>query len=323
MSKIVLKTKYGVSYSADSYKLIKSSKFLKKYKGKINLIFTSPPFDLNHQKKYGSKIEKEYIKWLVKFAKPLSELLTDDGSIVIEMGNAWKSGSPTYSTTPLEALLDFKKEANLHLCQEFICHNPSRLPSPASWVTVKRVRVKDSYTRLWWLSKNTNPKADNRKILMNYSHSMLHKMKKNKIYTGKRPSGYKITSKFLKDNGGSISPNFIGDSEIDNLAETSLSIANSNKETKYINFCRANNLQPHPARIQHGTIEYFVRFLTDEEDIVFDPFGGSNSLGMVSEKLKRNWISSELNIDYIKGSIIRFHNETEATDHIKRMAEKG
>ena len=120
-----------------------------------------------------------------------------------------------------------------------------------------------------------------------------------------------------------ISPNFIGDSEIDNLAETSLSIANSNKETKYIDFCRANNLQPHPARIQHGTIEYFVRFLTDEEDIVFDPFGGSNSLGMVSEKLKRNWISSELNIDYIKGSIIRFHNETEATDHIKRMAEKG
>ena len=34
--KIVFKTKYGVSYSADSYKLIKSSKFLKKYKGKIN-----------------------------------------------------------------------------------------------------------------------------------------------------------------------------------------------------------------------------------------------------------------------------------------------
>ena len=63
--------------------------------------------------------------------------------------------------------------------------------------------------------------------------------------------------------------------------------------------------------------------IINEEDILFDPFGGSNSLGMVSEKLKRNWISSELNIDYIKGSIIRFHNETEATDHIKRMAEKG
>ena len=64
MSKIVFKTKYGVSYKADSYKLIKSSKFLKKYKGKVNLIFTSPPFNLNYQKKYGSKIDKEYMKWL-------------------------------------------------------------------------------------------------------------------------------------------------------------------------------------------------------------------------------------------------------------------
>ena len=76
MSKVVFKTKSGVSYQGDSYKLIKSKKFLNKYKGKINLIFTSPPFDLIHQKKYGSKIDKEYIKWLVKFSKPLTDLLT-------------------------------------------------------------------------------------------------------------------------------------------------------------------------------------------------------------------------------------------------------
>lgn len=323
MSKIVFKTKSGVSYQGDSYKLIKSKKFLKKYKGKVNLIFTSPPFDLLHQKKYGSKIDKEYIKWLVKFSKPLTDLLTKDGSIVIELGNAWKSGSPTYSTTPLEALLEFKKESNLHLCQEFICHNPSRLPSPASWVTIKRVRAKDSYTRLWWLSKTTDPKADNKKILMKYSVSMLNKMKKSKIYTGKRPSGHKITEKFLKNNGGSISPNFISNSELENLVENSLSIANSSKEPTYNNFCRNNNLQPHPARMQIGLVEYFINFLTDEGDLTFDPFAGSNSLGMVSENLKRNWISSELNIDYIKSSLIRFYDESEATDKIKRMAEKG
>ena len=75
--------------------------------------------------------------------------------------------------------------------------------------------------------------------------------------------------------------------------------------------------------MQIGLVEYFVKFLTDEGDLTFDPFAGSNSMGMVSENLKRNWVSSELNIDYIKSSLIRFYDESEATDKIKRMAKKG
>lgn len=327
MTKIAFQKPSGESYLGDSLELIQDKAFLKKYKGKINLIFTSPPFSLISKKKYGNEYGNEYILWLKKFAKPLTDLLTEDGSIVIEIGNAWEKGTPTFSTVPIEALLEFKKEANLHLCQEFICHNPGRLPSPAAWVTVERIRVKDSFTRIWWLSKNPNPKSDNRNILVNYSASMRNKIKKGMMHSGKRPSGHYIRDNFYNNkNVGSISPNFLNlfeDEYMYETAENTLSIPNSSIQKVYNDFCVNNNLQRHPARMQIGLSEFFIRFLTDSGDIVFDPFGGSNTTGMVSEVLKREWVSCEQNIDYIKGSLIRFFDENKSKDIIARMAEDG
>jgi site-specific DNA-methyltransferase (cytosine-N4-specific) len=125
---------------------------LSKLKGKIQLIFTSPSFPLNRKKKYGNLLGSDYVSWLSSFAPLFAEFLATDGSLVIELGNAWNPGNPTTSTLPVEALPEFKKSGNFFLCQEFIYFNPARLPSPAQWVTVERIRVKDSFTRLWWLS---------------------------------------------------------------------------------------------------------------------------------------------------------------------------
>ena len=254
----------------------------------------------------------------------MTDLLSEDGSIVIEIGNSWEKGIPAFSTVPIEALLRFKRESGLYLCQEFICHNPSRLPSPAEWVTVKRIRVKDSFTRVWWLSKTPYPKADNSQVLIKYSNSMLRKMKNGDVAPGKRPSGHTITDNFLKNNKGSISPNFInlfnGEFLFEEM-ENTLSISNTANQSVYNNFCEENGYQKHPARMQIGLSEYFIRFLTKERDLVFDPFAGSNTTGMVSEVLKRNWLSCEKDIDYIQGSLIRFYSEDKSRDIIKKLAK--
>lgn len=325
---VVFKLKNGESILGDSLKEISKKPFQKKYKGKIDLIITSPPFTLVAKKKYGNLTGPEYIDWFSNFAKPLSDLLTERGSIVVELGNSFEKGSPIFSTTPLEALLEFKRKGNLHLCQEFICHNPSRIPSPAYWVNVKRERVKDSYTRIWWLSKNERPKADNSNILKVYSPSMrnlINGRKKNNI--GTRPSGHYMSEKIVKDNKGSISPNFLEfDSNQKYLfeeTENCLAISNTRVLNDYNNFCRKNNLEIHPARIQKELIEYFIRFLTDEHDTVFDPFAGSNTTGQIASELNRNWVSCELNIEYIKGSLIHFYNEDKSKLIIERLAEKG
>src|SRR5262249_33441319 len=52
-----------------------------------------------------------------------------------------------------------------HLAQEFYWYNPSKLPTPAEWVTIRRTRVKDAVNTLWWFAKTTSPQADNRRVL--------------------------------------------------------------------------------------------------------------------------------------------------------------
>lgn len=53
-------------------------------------------------------------------------------------------------------------------------------------------------------------------------------------------------------------------------------------------------------------VEFFVKFLTEPDDLVLDPFAGSNTTGAVAEKLERHWVSIEKEKEYILGSRGRF-----------------
>src|SRR5207245_530153 len=129
---------------------------------------------------------------------------------VLELGNAWEAGKPVMSTLALEALLAFRKQGKLLLAQQFVCYNPARLPSPAQWVNIERIRLKDAYTHLWWMSRSDRPYADNRKVLTEYSDSMKDLLVRQKYNIGKRPSEHRIGARsFLKNNSGAIPSNVI------------------------------------------------------------------------------------------------------------------
>jgi len=269
-------------------------RFGKTRKGKVQLILTSPPFPLNRKKRYGNLSGQEYIEWLRRFAKGFREMLTADGSLVIEIGNAWEKGHPVMSTLSLRALLALLDGGPFFLCEQFVCYNPARLPSPAQWVNVERIRVKDAYTLVWWMAPISRPKADNRRILKQYSSSMLRLLETQSYNPGKRPSEHCVGSKsFLTDNKGAIPSNV-------------LTIANTSASDDYQRYCRDNDLQPHPARMPPKLAEFFIDFLTDPGDLVMDPFAGSNTTGACAERLGRRWLSIEPNDTYISSSYGRF-----------------
>ena len=310
------KTKSGKYLIGDSVELI-NKKLIKSHQNKVNLIITSPPFPLNLKKRYGNKNGEEYKEWFTKLAPLFSELLTPDGSIVIEIGNAWEAGKPIQSILHLESLLGFLKhpEAGLNLCQELICYNPSRLPSPAQWVTSERSRTIDSYTHVWWMAKSINPKADNSKVLRPYSKSMLALLKRGKYNSGRRPSDHVVSkTSFLTDHKGSIMPNFIElDKMVENkewrLPENVLRLSNTSSNDSFLRMCREKKLTPHPARMNPGLIAFFIDFLTNPGDLVLDPFAGTNTTGFVSELMGRNWLSVEAEKEFGKQAIIRFEAE--------------
>lgn len=288
-------TNYGSMFQGMCENVI-SNYLLKKNFEPVNLLFTSPPFPLNRAKRYGNMTGGEYLEWISSLGPIFGNLLAPDGSIVIELGNAWETGVPAHSTLPIEALLNFKKSGDFSLCQEFIYYNPAKLPSPVEWVNKRRIRVKDSFTRIWWLSKTPYPKANNHNIKEEYSKQMLKLLKSGKYNSGKRPSEYSIGEEsFARDNGGAIPSNV-------------LIASNTSSNDDYIRYCKDKQIVIHPARMPIEIAGFFIKFLTEENDLVFDPFAGSNTTGAAAEKLYRKWLSVEVSEEYIRGSLGRFSN---------------
>jgi site-specific DNA-methyltransferase (cytosine-N4-specific) len=154
------------------------------------------------------------------------------------------------STLPVEALLAFKKAAKLNLCQHVICHNPARLPSPAEWVNIRRIRLKESFTHVWWMSRSKLPKADNRNVLNPYSKDMQSLLKTKKCNSGARPSGHVISEAgFLTDHGGSISANVL-ELETTQCPEALLKYTGTSWDRNYRDYCAERKLVAHPARMQ-------------------------------------------------------------------------
>lgn len=284
------KTGLGTMWNGDSLDWMGRRKA-----GSVNLIMTSPPFGLVRKKSYGNEDAHEYCDWFRPFAEGFRKILADDGSLVIDIGGAWKPGSPTRSLYHYELLIMLCEEYGFHLALEHFWWNPAKLPTPAEWVNVRRVRPKDAVNCVWWLSRTPFPKASNRRVLAPYSDSMKTLLEKG--YKAKtRPSGHVISEKFGKDNGGSVPPNL-------------LAIANTESNGTYQDYCRERGLDIHPARFPAALPEYFIRMLTDPGDFVFDPFGGSCVTGAVAETLNRKWACVEMNSAYLEGAMARFGGE--------------
>jgi DNA modification methylase len=294
-------TKYGAAFKGNSKDLLTHVP-----DNSINLILTSPPFALTRKKEYGNKSAEEYVDWFLGFAREFKRIITEDGSFVVDLGGAYLPGYPVRAIYQFELLVRLVKELGFFLAQEFYHYNPSRLPSPAEWVNVRRIRVKDSVNVVWWLSKTEFPKANNRNVLKPYSDSMKYLLK-NGYKAKQRPSGWDISKKFMKDNKGAIPPNL-------------LELANTESNTAYLRRCREAGIKPHPARFPADFPQFFINFLTDRNDIVLDPFAGSNTTGQVAEISQRRWIAFEINERYLQGSLYRFQ---EVNDLFDMRTENG
>lgn len=290
-------TAAGAAYLGDSKELLRALP-----DACVNLVFTSPPYALHFKKEYGNVSKADYVAWFLPFAREIHRVLTDDGSFVLNIGGSWNPGSPTRSLYHYKLMIALVEELGFHLAQECYWYNPAKMPAPAEWVTVRRVRIKDSVEHVWWLSKTPFPKADNRQVLKPYSADML-RLAKRGVRATVRPSGHNITSSFDKiDSGGSIPSNVLEDQ-----VPTEMLIAGNNSANdQYTMQCKESGTKIHPARFPAALPEFFVKLLTDEGDLVVDPFAGSNTAGAMAERLGRRWVAMELLEEYLEASKFRF-----------------
>jgi site-specific DNA-methyltransferase (cytosine-N4-specific) len=258
----------------------------------VDLVVTSPPYALHFKKEYGNADKAAYVEWFRPFAVQVLRVLKPEGSFVLNIGGSYNPGVPTRSLYHFRLLLMLCDELGFHLAQECFWYNPAKLPSPAEWVNVRRIRIKDSVEYVWWLSKTPHPKADNRHVLEEYSDDMRRLLRRG-YRAKKRPSGHTITHKFSHDRGGAIPSNV-------------LERGNNESNSDYIKLCDEHGQKPHPARFPAALPEFYMKFLTRPGDLVVDPFAGSNTTGFVAERLQRRWLSFEIEPRYVDNSRLRF-----------------
>ena len=215
--------------------------------------------------------------------------------MVLDLGGAYQRGKPVRSLYNFRVLLEFCDVLGYHLAEEFFWHNTAKLPSPIEWVNKRKIRVKDSVDTIWWFSKSEQPKADVRRVLVEYSDRMKELLRDPaSFYTpGLRPSAHAVGTAFGRDNGGAIPSNL-------------LQFPNTESTSQYLRTCRLLGQKPHPARFPPSLPRFFIRFLTDPDDLVLDIFSGSNTAGAVAEEEGRRWLSFELDPAFAKLSAVRF-----------------
>lgn len=299
-------TNLGEAYHGDSLRLLAGLP-----DESVNLVITSPPFALQREKEYGNQKQNDFVHWLGKFAKLIKQKLKKDGSLVLDLGGAYRKGIPVRSLYNFRVLLHLCDDLGFFLAEDFYWFNPSKLPSPIEWVNKRKMRAKDSVNTIWWLSKSEFPKADVTNVLTEYSERMKQLLKDpSSFYTPKkRPSGHEISNAFGKDNGGAIPSNL-------------LQIPNTDSNGAYLRGCKTIGAKQHPARFPAKLPEFFIKFLTEPNDLVLDIFAGSNTTGFVAEIQNRRWLAFEENIEYLATSAFRFLPKDAEEKLLKEIYER-
>ena len=142
---------------------------------------------------------------------------------------------------------------------------------------------------MWWLSRSTAPKADTRRV---------------EIETERERSA--------EGDGG--------DGGDDPTPSNLLRIPNTESNSAYLRHCRLLGRQSHPARFPAALPRFFIRLLTEPDDLVVDIFSGSNTTGEAAERLGRRWLSIELDRGYAGLSAVRFLEGRDDDDVRRTMA---
>lgn len=289
-SSMYFTTRNGVAFWGDARDIVNL------FEGEIDLVVTSPPYLLSKDRSYGGigRTEKEYVENLLSMIESWLPMLTSTASIVINLGNSVKDGKQQLHKELLT--LELREKLGVHLVQKFPWVSKTKIPT-GYWTTIAKRDCVDKTEEFFWFSLNPKKcKANNQNILVEYSESQKRQMLKHDKngVTRKKPSGQSSNDDtFYADNGGAIPGNVL-------FSEP------EGANSPYSRWCREQLLPRHPAMFHHSLPEFFVRYLTERGDVVFDPFLGSGNSGYAAEIHDRHWIGADLFKELLDGAAFRF-----------------
>ncbi|MCC7117582.1 MAG: site-specific DNA-methyltransferase [Anaerolineales bacterium] len=239
---------------------------LKKLKtNSIDLIFTSPPYADSRTNTYGGIPPEKYVAWFLPISKELLRVLKPSGTFVLNIKEKVVSGER--HTYVIELILEMRKQGWLWT-EEFIWHKKNSYPG--KWPN----RFRDSWERLLQFNKSRQFHMYQEEVMVPMGE-WAEKRLKNLSATDKVRDPSRVGSGFGKKIANWIGREKAYPSNVLHLAT----------ETRNKN---------HSAVFPQDLPEWFIKLFTKKGDWVLDPFMGSGTTALISQKMGRNSIGFEI-----------------------------
>lgn len=239
----------------------------------IKLLYGSPPYP-NAVRNYGNWNESVYIDKITPFIDAAIPKLRDDGFLVINVkANRTKSKNGINSRRSLVVeKLAIALEERWHLyCVDIEIWVKSN-PVP----TGLKVACQDAYEQNLWFSKSPKWKINIDSIRVPYKESSIDKYKSSEYHPRTNGLGYVSKDKWIDPNPlGALPKNVIYGSVATNDTE-------------------------HQAVQPEYLPEKYIKSVTNEGDLVVDPWLGSGTTGKVAVKLGRLFIGFDIKEEYVE-----------------------
>lgn len=268
----------------------------------IHLCITSPPYPLRNQRNYGNVCETEWVDFLTESLEPVVDQLVDGGSIVLNVSNdIFESKRPSRSLYLERMVLALHDRLGLSLMDRIPWVNFSKPPGPTQWACVNRVQLCTSYEPIYWFTNNPNTvRSDNRRVLQEHTE----KHKKYLEQGGEHRNVKFGDGAYQLRSGKSFSNKTKG-----KIPKNVFQKGHSCKDTRAIRAAsKSLGLPSHSAMFPTSLPEFYIKFLTKKDDLVVDPFAGSNKVGLAAERNDRRWLSCDKILEYVRSQAELFRD---------------
>lgn len=230
----------------------------------IDAVITSPPYAEQRKNTYGGIPADEYSEWMAGVAVKIQRILKPTGSFVLNVKEHVENGER--STYVLETVLRLSKI--LHWSDTFIWNKTNPFP------TGSKKRLKDGFEYCYFFTKTKDFKFFPNNVL---------KPTQSKYFESEQRRKNKGSHNVNNGSGMNMShrsaPAMVRPSNV-----ISMPIDSTNHE--------------HPATFPIELPMFFIKLLTEEGDVVYDPFAGSGTTLLAAEKLNRHFIGTEIEQKY-------------------------
>ena len=256
----------------------------------FDLIFTSPPYADQRKNTYGGINPNKYVDWFLPKTKEFLRVLKPSGTFILNIKERVVNGER--HTYVLELILEMKKQGWLWT-EEYIWHKKNSYPG--KWPN----RFRDSWERLIQFNKTKDFKFFQDRVMVpvgDWAKSRLS----NLSDTDKVRDESKVKSGFGK--------------KVENWLDRKLVYP-----TNVIYLATECGNKNHSAAFPLELPKWFIKLLTDEADIVLDPFIGSGTTAEAAVELGRNYVGIDVLPEFVKLSEDRL---TDIQIRIPQLADR-